>query len=48
VQAKAEWRISVGLGLAATVILFLAFEKAFRIEVHPGFLTEYVGERWRN
>jgi hypothetical protein len=48
VQAKAEWRMAIVLGVAATVILFLAFEKAFRIEVHPGFLTEYVSDRFRS
>jgi Tripartite tricarboxylate transporter TctB family len=48
VQAKAKWRLALVLGVAATVILFLAFEKAFRIEVHPGFLTEYVSDRFRN
>ncbi len=46
-QAKSSWRLALILGIAATVILFLAFEKAFRIELHPGFLTEYVTERLR-
>jgi hypothetical protein len=48
VQAKAGWRFTLLLGVAASVILFLAFEKAFRIEVHPGFLTEYVSDRFRD
>ncbi len=41
-QAEASWRTALILGIPATIILFLAFEKAFRIELHPGFLTQYV------
>ena len=41
-QARSSWRLALGLGLGATVVLFLAFSMAFRIEVHPGFITGYV------
>ncbi|HEX2725061.1 MAG TPA: hypothetical protein VHN20_04495 [Beijerinckiaceae bacterium] len=41
-QARSSWGLALGLGLGVTVLLFLAFSIAFRIEVHPGFITGYV------
>jgi hypothetical protein len=41
-QAGASWRMALLLGLGATAILVLAFEIMFRLEVHGGFLTEYL------
>ncbi len=44
-QAGAGWGRALLLGLGATAILVAAFEFAFRLEVHPGFLTEYLRQR---
>lgn len=41
-QAGASWRTTLLLGLGATAVLVLMFEVVFRLEVHPGFLTEYL------
>ena len=41
-QARASWRLALPLGIGATALLFLAFSMAFRIEVHPGFITSYL------
>lgn len=45
VQAGASWRQALLLGLGATAVLVGAFEFAFRLDVHPGFLTEFLRER---
>ncbi len=44
-QARASWRLTLSLSLAATVILYLAVEQGFRIELHRGFLTQVVSDR---
>jgi hypothetical protein len=41
-QAQASWRLTLLLGIGATILLFVAFETVFRIEVHPGFITDYL------
>ncbi len=45
VQARASWASALLLGLGATAVLVGTFEFAFRLDVHPGFLTEYLRER---
>jgi tripartite tricarboxylate transporter TctB family protein len=44
-QAGASWRNALLLGLGASALLMYVFEMVFRIEVHPGFFTEYIRER---
>jgi hypothetical protein len=44
-QARARWGMTLALGIAATVVLYLALEQAFRIELHRGFVTEYVRDQ---
>ena len=44
-QAKSSWRMSLGLGLAASIALFFIFEKGLRVTLHPGFVTEYFFEQ---
>jgi hypothetical protein len=41
-QAGASWRTALLLGLGATGLLVGIFEFVFRLEVHQGFLTEYL------
>ena len=43
-QARASWG-ALALGIAATAVLYLALEQAFRIELHRGFVTEYIRDR---
>jgi hypothetical protein len=44
-QARASWGMTLALGIAATAVLYLALEQAFRIELHRGFVTEYLRDR---
>jgi hypothetical protein len=44
-QAKATWRIALMLGLGATIVLFLVFERGLKVQVHRGFVTQYVLDR---
>jgi hypothetical protein len=41
-QANSSWRMSLGLGLAASIAFFFIFEKGLRVTLHPGFVTEYI------
>ncbi len=41
-QARASWRTALFFGLGATALLVGIFEFVFRLEVHQGFLTEYL------
>jgi tripartite tricarboxylate transporter TctB family protein len=43
-QAKASWRMTVGLTAVATVALFLVFERLLRMSLHTGFITDYVSD----
>jgi hypothetical protein len=40
-QARASWRTSLVLGLAASIAFYFIFEKGLRVSVHPGFVTGY-------
>jgi hypothetical protein len=44
-QAKAGWATALVMSIGATLILYAALVMAFRLEVHPGFVTEYAWER---
>jgi hypothetical protein len=41
-RAKASWRMTIGLTLAASIALFFVFERVLRISLHPGFITDRV------
>jgi len=41
-QAKSSWRTSLLLGIGASIVLFLMFERGLKVQVHRGFVTEYV------
>jgi hypothetical protein len=45
-QAKSSWRTSLLLGIGASVALFFMFERGLKVQVHRGFVTEYVLDRW--
>jgi len=45
-QAKANWRTSLLLGIGGSILLFLMFERGLKVQVHRGFVTEYVLDRW--
>ena len=44
-QAHANWGLTLALSIAATAVLYLALEQAFQIELHRGFVTEYVRDQ---
>jgi hypothetical protein len=44
-QARASWRMALLLTICATTILYVALERTFLIELHRGFVTEYVLDR---
>ena len=44
-QAKASWATALVMSIGATLILYAALVMAFRLEVHKGFVTEYLQER---
>jgi hypothetical protein len=46
VQARAGWPRALLLGLGATAVLLATFELVFRLDVHAGFITEYLRERF--
>jgi hypothetical protein len=41
-QAKATWRMALGLGVVGSVCLYFAFEKGLRVSPHPGFVTPQI------
>jgi hypothetical protein len=45
-QAEANWRSSLLLGIGGSIALFMMFERGLKVQVHRGFVTEYVLERW--
>jgi hypothetical protein len=45
-QAKSSWRTALLLGIGGTIALFLMFERGLKSQVHRGFVTEYVLDRW--
>jgi len=44
--AEKSWRYSLGLGAAATALLFLVFHKALGVVLHGGFITDYLLDRF--
>jgi bacteriorhodopsin len=44
-QAKSSWRTSLLLGIGASIALFFMFERGLKVQVHRGFVTEYVLDR---
>jgi hypothetical protein len=44
-QAQASWGLTLALATAVTAVLYLALEQAFQIELHRGFVTEYLRDR---
>ena len=47
-QARSSWRLALALGIGAGVLLFLVFSMAFRIDVHPGFITTYLQDYFQS
>jgi hypothetical protein len=45
-EAKSSWRTSLMLGVGASIALFFMFERGLKVQVHRGFVTEYVLDRW--
>ena len=41
-QAKSRWRTALGLGLGASIALFLVFEYGLKVQLHRGFIVSYV------
>ena len=41
-QAKANWRLTLGLTAFAVAVLFIVFERFLRMSLHSGFITDYV------
>ena len=41
-QAKASWRLTLGLTALAVAVLFIVFERFLRMSLHTGFITDYV------
>jgi hypothetical protein len=44
-QAGASWTRALLMSAVTLALLFAVFEQAFRIELHPGFVTEYLQDR---
>jgi len=44
-QAKSSWRTALVLGLGASIALFLVFERGLKVQVHRGFVVDYVLDR---
>lgn len=44
--ARASWRFALGLTAAASVILYLVLVQVLGVALHPGFVTEYVLNRF--
>jgi hypothetical protein len=45
-EAKSSWRTSLILGIGASIALFLMFERGLKVQVHAGFVTQYVLDNW--
>jgi hypothetical protein len=45
-QARANWRTSLLLGIGGSIALFMMFERGLKVQVHRGFVTEYVLDLW--
>ena len=41
-EAKCSWAVTLGLGLGATVILYLAFVKGLTVQLHNGFVVDHI------
>lgn len=41
-EAKASWRMALGLGLGGTLVMYLMFGALLHIRLHPGFLTPMI------
>ncbi|HYN63811.1 MAG TPA: hypothetical protein VES36_04335, partial [Candidatus Limnocylindrales bacterium] len=44
--ARASWRFALGLTAVASVILYLVLGQGLGVVLHPGFVTEYLLERF--
>lgn len=44
--ARTSWRFALGLTAAASVLLYLALVQGLGVVLHPGFVTEYILERF--
>lgn len=44
-EARASWAMTLGLGVGATIILYLIFQVLLQIRLHAGFLTPDI-VRW--
>jgi hypothetical protein len=40
-QAKSSWVFSLGLGLGVTAVMYVVFERLFRVVLHTGIITNY-------
>jgi hypothetical protein len=40
-QAKSSWLFSLGLGLGVTAVMYVVFERLFRVVLHTGIITNY-------
>jgi hypothetical protein len=41
-QAKSSWLFSLGLGLGVTAVMYVVFERLFRVVLHTGIITNYL------
>jgi hypothetical protein len=41
-QAKSSWLFSLSLGLGVTVVMYVVFERLFRVVLHTGLITNYL------
>jgi hypothetical protein len=44
--ARTSWRFALGMAAAASVILYVVFVQGLGVALHPGFVTEYVLDRF--
>jgi hypothetical protein len=45
-EAKCGWAFSLILGIGATAILYLAFVKGLTVELHNGFIVDYIMDNY--
>lgn len=41
-QAEKSWLFAISLSLSVSVVLYIIFEKIFRVVLHTGFVTDYL------
>jgi hypothetical protein len=44
-QAKSSWRMSLLLGISASIAMFFVFERGLKVQVHRGFVVDYLMDR---